>query len=64
MDAHQPAEPNIPVWYIGHHLPTPNVGISIGTLEEEISNGVNLPEKKIILHMGWHISNYYVSILV
>lgn len=46
MDAHQPAEPNVPVWYIGHHLPTPNVGINIGTLEEEISNGVNLPPKE------------------
>ncbi|KAH8154742.1 uncharacterized protein LAJ45_01273 [Morchella importuna] len=42
MDAHQPAEPNVPVWYIGHHLPTPNVGINIGTLEEEISNGYDM----------------------
>lgn len=41
MDAHQPAEPGVPVWYVGHHLPTPKNAISGHTLETEAATGVS-----------------------
>lgn len=43
MDAHQPAGPDVPVWYVGHHLPTPKSAISGHTLETESSTGVSSP---------------------
>ena len=40
MDAHQPADPGAPIWYIGNHLPTPDLTISAQTLENEAAQGV------------------------
>lgn len=41
MDAHQPAEPGMPIWYVGHHLPTPKTPINGHTLEAESATGVS-----------------------
>lgn len=41
MDAHQPAEPGVPIWYVGHHLPTPKNPINGHTLETEAATGVS-----------------------
>lgn len=43
MDAHQPAEPGMPIWYVGHHLPTPKNAINGHTLETESATGVSSP---------------------
>lgn len=43
MDAHQPAEPGVPIWYVGHHLPTPKNAINGHTLRTEVATGVSSP---------------------
>ncbi|RPB01911.1 Skb1 methyltransferase [Choiromyces venosus 120613-1] len=42
MDAHQPTDPGAPLWYIGNHLPTPDLTISGQTLEDEAAQGYDM----------------------
>ncbi|CUS13596.1 unnamed protein product [Tuber aestivum] len=42
MDAHQPTDPGASLWYIGNHLPTPDLTISGQTLEDETAQGYDM----------------------
>ncbi|PWW79746.1 PRMT5-domain-containing protein [Tuber magnatum] len=42
MDAHQPADHGAPIWYIGNHLPAPDLTISGQTLEDETAQGYDM----------------------
>lgn len=48
MDSHQPVDPGVPIWYVGHHLPRPDATIAAQTLADEIGLGVSISPPVLI----------------